>query len=58
MGCAGYWAPGRPLAGCAAGFDVGALAGGRALADGADEPGRRPFGAQLVTGAGRWLADG
>ena len=52
MGCAGYWAP------AAAGFDVGALAGGRALADGADEPGRRPFGAQLVTGAGRWLADG
>lgn len=58
MGCAGYWAPGRPWAGCAAGFGVGALAGGRVLPDCADGAGRRPFGAQLVTGAGRWLADG
>lgn len=54
--CCGYCAPGRPLAGGAIGFGVCALLGGRPLPGCAD--GRRPFGAQLVTGAGRWLAEG
>jgi hypothetical protein len=40
------------------GFDVGTLDCGRALIGWPVADGRRPLGAQLVTGAGRGLPDG